>query len=239
MRTLNCTAEGVFIWPGAALVERHGSRFVRASEREICNRAGVLHGSDVIYGPLIPTLEHAARYLERGQLAKAQAAIAMLKLPPLSATGEQLTRGARPDWTKEFDPDQHPRWPAGSPDSTGGQFAPADEADGSSSGGEQVAQEMMPFFARPPIFPDEEPEFKVPIPRLSGKEGAKDASSWARGQRPYVGESGRDFAKRVMDGKYGPGKWNPKGAEFRRIQKYGDRSFRDPKAILPPDDNEA
>lgn len=238
MRTLNCTAEGVFIWPGAALVERHGSRFVRASEREICNRAGVLHGSDVIYGPLIPTLEHAARYLERGQLAKAQAAIAMLKLPPLSATGEALTRAAAADWHKDFDPDKHPRWPAGAPDNTGGQFAPADEAGGA-SGGAQVAQEMMPFFARPPVIPDEEPEFKVPIPRLSGKEGAKDPPSWARGQRPHVGENGRDFAKRLMDEKYGPGKWNERTPEYRQIQKYGDRSFRDPKTILSPDDDEA
>jgi hypothetical protein len=31
--------------------------------------------------------------------------------------------------------------------------------------------------------------------------------SWARGKRPYVGENGRDYAKRVMDERYGPGNW--------------------------------
>jgi len=65
------------------------------------------------------------------------------------------------------------------------------------------------------------------------------AARTVRGQRPYVGESGRDFAKRVMDGKYGPGNWSESGPEYKQIQKYGDRSFRDPKSILLPDDDGA
>jgi len=70
---------------------------------------------------------------------------------------------------------------------------------------------------------------KIPIPRLSGKEGAKDAPpSWAKGERPYVGESGKDFAKRLMDKKYGPGNWKKTDPEYRWIQKWGDRSFEDP-----------
>jgi hypothetical protein len=40
MRTLVCTPEGIFIWPGAALVERRRGTFVRASERDICDLAG-------------------------------------------------------------------------------------------------------------------------------------------------------------------------------------------------------
>lgn len=37
----------------------------------------------------------------------------------------------------------------------------------------------------------------------SGKEKADDVPSWARGQRPYQGESGGDFADRLMGEKYG------------------------------------
>lgn len=57
--------------------------------------------------------------------------------------------------------------------------------------------------------------------------------------RPYVGESGRDFAKRILDDKYGPGNWSKSDKEYGQLQKFGDRNFRDPKAIAVPDDNEA
>ncbi len=40
-------------------------------------------------------------------------------------------------------------------------------------------------------------------------------------------ESGKDFAKRLLDGRYGPGTYD-KGpsSEFTKIKKYGDRSFQ-------------
>jgi hypothetical protein len=103
------------------------------------------------------------------------------------------------------------------------------------------AQEVLQFLARPPFFLEEPPKtvrpFKKPIPRLSGREGAKNIPSWARGSRPYVGENGRDFAKRLMDEKYGPGNWRPAESEYRQLRKYGNRNFRDPAAILIPDDD--
>ncbi len=129
------------------------------------------------------------------------------------------------------------------PGERGGQFAPTDEGGtgASATTGPQTAQEFPPLFARPPIVPEEIPQFKETIPRLSGEEGAKDAPGWARGMRPYVGESGKDFAKRLLDEKYGPGKWNDTGprSEYNRLKKYGDRNFRDPKSLLLPDDNGA
>jgi RHS repeat-associated protein len=73
--------------------------------------------------------------------------------------------------------------------------------------------------------------FKVPVPGLSGKEGAKNAPEWAKGNKPQVGENGKQFAKRLMDEKYGPGNWNDRvgpGQEFNQIQKWGDRAFQDP-----------
>lgn len=101
-------------------------------------------------------------------------------------------------------------------------------------------QELLPFGARPPLFFEGPPEetarpFKEPIPRLSGKEASKDVPSWARGQRPYVGEKGRDFARRLMDQRYGRGNWDRDGDQYHKIQKYGDRHFRDPRSLLLPD----
>lgn len=74
--------------------------------------------------------------------------------------------------------------------------------------------------------------FKIPVPGLSGKEGAKDAPSWAKqsGAKPKVGETGKQFAKRLLDAKYGEGNWKSGPAtEFNQIQKWADRSFMDPK----------
>ena len=65
----------------------------------------------------------------------------------------------------------------------------------------------------------------------SHKEKADNAPSWALGERPYVGESGKEFAKRVMDKRYGKGNWDrgPEDSgprsEYNRIKKWGDRAF--------------
>jgi len=61
---------------------------------------------------------------------------------------------------------------------------------------------------------------------VSGKEGSKDVPSWARGERPYVGENGEKFADRLLDQRYGRGNWRKgAGTEHSRIKKWGDRSF--------------
>lgn len=63
----------------------------------------------------------------------------------------------------------------------------------------------------------------------SHKEKADSPPSWALGERPYVGENGKEFAKRVMDKCYGRGNWDPKDngpkSDFNRIKKWGDRAF--------------
>ncbi|RYZ70110.1 MAG: hypothetical protein EOP09_06590, partial [Proteobacteria bacterium] len=76
----------------------------------------------------------------------------------------------------------------------------------------------------------EERPKKVPKPGVSGKEGAKDKPSWAAGERPYVDESGDEFADRLCDRKYGKGNYR-RGAstEHSKIKKWGDRSFQNPK----------
>lgn len=73
-------------------------------------------------------------------------------------------------------------------------------------------------------------QYKTPKSGVSGKEGAKDVPSWAKGERPKVDESGgKDFAKRLLDKKYGEGNYNKgPGSEFNKIQKLGDRAFENP-----------
>ncbi len=61
---------------------------------------------------------------------------------------------------------------------------------------------------------------------MSGKEPADDIPSWATGERPLLIENGRDFAKRLLDGKYGSGNYpTGPGSEFSKIKKWGDRAF--------------
>jgi intein/homing endonuclease len=65
-------------------------------------------------------------------------------------------------------------------------------------------------------------------PKTGGKAGATDVPSWVKqtGETPFVGESGNEFAKRVLDEKYGVNNYK-KGAktEFNQIKKWADRHF--------------
>jgi hypothetical protein len=78
--------------------------------------------------------------------------------------------------------------------------------------------------------------FRVPIPRQSGKEGAKNVPSWARGTRPYVDETPVEAATRTMDEQYGKGKWNSPDQrhEFEQLKKNYSRQFQDPKEAPAP-----
>ena len=70
-------------------------------------------------------------------------------------------------------------------------------------------------------------ETKKPVSGKTAKEAAKDVPSWARGNKPYVNESGKDFAKRLCDRKYGKGNYpTGPGSEYSKIKKWGDRGFK-------------
>ncbi|MFJ4653887.1 hypothetical protein ACIP5Y_21700 [Nocardia sp. NPDC088792] len=100
--------------------------------------------------------------------------------------------------------------------------------------GEWLSEQISKWFSKnhPPQGPGgtDRPQ-KVPRPG-SGKDRANDPPSWAKGNPPYVGESGKDYARRMMDEHYGPGNWDPKdtgpGSEYNKIKKYGDRAWQDP-----------
>ena len=47
--------------------------------------------------------------------------------------------------------------------------------------------------------------------------------TWAEGQRPMPGESGKEFAKRLCDARYGPGNYpTGPGSEFNKLKKWGN-----------------
>lgn len=69
-------------------------------------------------------------------------------------------------------------------------------------------------------------EHKRKKPGLSGKDAASDIPSWVEGERPLIDESGREFAKRLLDDKYGDGNYpTGPGSEFSKIKKWADRAF--------------
>ena len=72
-------------------------------------------------------------------------------------------------------------------------------------------------------------EYKIPKSG-TGEEKATDIPSRFKGERPYINESGKDFAKRLCDEAFGKGNYDtgPK-SDYNRLKKYGDRAFTNPK----------
>ena len=70
-------------------------------------------------------------------------------------------------------------------------------------------------------------ERKQKIPKSgTGKEKADNVPSWARGNKPYVDENGKAFAKRLCDKRFGVGNYDTKGqSDYSKIRKWGDRGF--------------
>ena len=97
-------------------------------------------------------------------------------------------------------------------------------------GAQQIFDAVSTYFSkRKPVDvpqPEEEKEYKKPVSG-TGKEKSDDVPNWAKGNAPYVGENGNDFAKRLLDKKYAEGNWKTGPAsEHNKIRKWGDRSFK-------------
>ena len=70
------------------------------------------------------------------------------------------------------------------------------------------------------------PEFIVLQARQTEKEKASDIPSWVahEGYNPLPGESGKEFAKRVLDDRYGAGNYpTGPGSEYNKLKKHIDR----------------
>ncbi|MEM1321370.1 MAG: RHS repeat-associated core domain-containing protein [Bacteroidota bacterium] len=60
--------------------------------------------------------------------------------------------------------------------------------------------------------------------KKSGKAKGSDIPDWAKGEKPSPGESPNDFAKRLLEGKYGAGNYKTgPGSEYNKLKKYASR----------------
>ncbi len=149
---LSCDATGAFI-EDIPLLKREGedgsdSAWIARSTDELSEEIGARYGLPVDLSSRVEGLDAIARALNTGEVARAQMATVLLAFPEvptlskgalssdaLEQFARELYRGGllKADW----DPDEHPRWPTGSPDSQGGQFAPKDEASSGADGSSQ------------------------------------------------------------------------------------------------------
>ncbi len=81
-----------------------------------------------------------------------------------------------------------------------------------------VGEEEVPGPADPEVLQE-------PVP--GNERRPKDIPIWAQGEWPDCGENGGDFAWRLMDAHYGPGRWSRDNDQFDQLRKFGNRGNRD------------
>ena len=89
-RTLVCTAEGIWLWPGTPLTERRGAALVPIPAPQLYQQVAALHGPSVHLAMLARTIARAAASLNQGRLQDADDALAGVPLPPVSFDGAAL-----------------------------------------------------------------------------------------------------------------------------------------------------
>ena len=132
------------------------------------------YGLPIEFDRKLSGLQVVARALSRGDVIHAQIATVHLGIPTppvltksVQTAGEiidlasQLSASAllKEDW----DPAQHPRWPAGSPDSIGGQFAPADAISDASADDESSDAPVIPVQITIPVHSIFQAAFRSPL----------------------------------------------------------------------------
>jgi len=147
---ISCGENGVFVG-GVPVLERPRGpigldewrpRAVSDLNRDL----GKCYGLPVEFNVKISGLTAIARALGRGDLVHAQIATLHLQIPdPPALTKSAHTTSEIMDLARQlkasgllkadWDPAKHPRWPAGSPGSIGGEFAPAGSIPGGSTAG--------------------------------------------------------------------------------------------------------
>jgi hypothetical protein len=138
---VSCNEKGVFVGAvpliepchGCAGLKKFQPRPVADLNRDLSERYGLPLDLSTKTGALAAI----AQALSRGDMIHAQIVTLHLQIPdpPPLAKGPQsaaqvvaLAKELRASGLlkEDWDPAKHPRWPAGSPDSTGGRFAPSD-----------------------------------------------------------------------------------------------------------------
>ena len=144
---VSCDATGAFVGAVPLLescrncggFQKWRPRPLNELNRDLSKRYGV----PVEIGAKIEGLAAVARALDRDDILHAQIVTLHLEIPDppalskgaqsateLVALAKELHASAMLE--RDWDPAKHPRWPAGSPDSIGGRFAPGDASAGTS-----------------------------------------------------------------------------------------------------------
>jgi hypothetical protein len=136
---LSCDETGLFLGE-APLLERDPAQGWRARPlAELNAAAGEAYRLPVDFGAKLEGLRTVAGALNRGETALARIAALQLRLPDPPPLGKRApSQDALVDLVLQlqaagllakilWDESKHPRWPAGSPNSVGGEFAPAGE----------------------------------------------------------------------------------------------------------------
>jgi hypothetical protein len=133
---ISCGPDGAFIGaiPILSRLRRSGKDEWRPRDcGSLCEQVSAQYGLPIDMSRKTGGLKAIARALNEGDIARAQIATVLLGVPdplPLSkgaASRQQMIDLARDlNWSGllKWDADQHPRWPAGSADGKGGEFAP-------------------------------------------------------------------------------------------------------------------
>jgi len=146
-RGVSCDANGAFVGTTPLLKRSNASGATRWEPRDIANlskQLGSNFGVPVDMATKIGGLKAICNALNEGDVARAQIAAVLLGIPdsPPVDKGTRSRDGMVKfirdlDWSgiikADWDPDEHPRWPVGAPDSQGGQFSPKGEDAGVSS----------------------------------------------------------------------------------------------------------
>jgi len=175
-----CSEEGVFVG-GVPLLKREYQ-----SSGTDCWRLRALgelnidlskrFGLPVEFGKKMAGLSAAAHALEQGDFARAQLTILFLQIPE----PPDLSKCSAPDIVERalqlqasgmlkanWDPDKHPRWPAGSPDGIGGEFSPAGSGPADASLIPAQITIPAPFEIPVPGVPDTPLPFEIVPPPLT------------------------------------------------------------------------
>jgi len=91
-RTLICSREGIWLWPGTPLTERRGATISALPKSTIYDRVTKLHGPAAIYSAVAPCIERAAALLSEGQVEGARQSLDRARLPPVTPDGALLMR---------------------------------------------------------------------------------------------------------------------------------------------------
>ena len=138
---VSCDVDGAFV--GAVPILRRlqkngGEEWQPRDCDELSDEIGAYYGLPIDMSSKAGGLKTIADALNKGDVARAQIATLLLGIPdplPLSKNArsrEEIIKLIRDlHWSglikEDWEPDEHPRWPAGSPDSIGGDFAPKGE----------------------------------------------------------------------------------------------------------------